>query len=87
MSRDMSDYLARKAQELGLERGGQLEEIQEALDARWPGLCRAVSLNDGQLKITTPNASLASEIRMSQTALVRQFAEHNVTKIRIQILG
>jgi hypothetical protein len=82
---DMSDYLARKAGELGLERGEQLEQIQAYLDERWPRLCRAVSLNDGVLKVTTTNASLASELRMSQTAIIHRFEEISLARIIIQI--
>lgn len=81
---DMSDYLSRKASELGLERGEQLEEIQGYLDERWPGLCRAASLNDGVLKITTANASLASELRMAQVTLQRSHPA--ITRVIISII-
>ena len=60
---DMRDYLKKRAGELGLERGGQLAKIQEYLDELYPGMCRAVSLNDGVLKIAVTNSSVASELR------------------------
>lgn len=82
---DLQRYLAKKSAELGLERGDQLVAIQAYLDELYPGQCRAVGLNDGVLKITTPNASVAGELRMRQ----REIAHVNtaVTKITIQIQG
>jgi hypothetical protein len=67
--KDMRDYLRQRAAELGLERGDQLVEIQAHLDELYPGMCRAVSLNDGVLKITAANSSMASELRMRQVGL------------------
>lgn len=67
---DIGDYLQKRAAELGLDRADQLAEIQAYLDRLYPGQCRAVSLNEGVLKITTPSASMASELRMRQTEIV-----------------
>jgi hypothetical protein len=84
---DLRDYLQKKAAELGLERGDQLAEIQAYLDELYPGQCRAASLNDGVLKITTSSASLASELRMRQTQLVQKLADRQVQDLIIQIAG
>ena len=70
---DMQDYLKRKSLELGLERGEQLAAIQDYLDELFPGQCRAASLNDGVLKIMTPNSSVASELRMRQLSILRRW--------------
>jgi hypothetical protein len=79
---DLSHYLKKKASQLGLEREDQLKEIQKYLDSLYPGQCRAASLNNGILKITTPNASLASELRFKQN----QFQKFDsVSKVVIQI--
>lgn len=70
---DLGDYLKKRSAELGLERAGQLADIQKYLDGKYPGQCRAVSLNDGVLKITTQNASLASELRFGQMEITSKF--------------
>ncbi|HEX7260119.1 MAG TPA: DciA family protein [Candidatus Saccharimonadia bacterium] len=75
----MKDSLRKRADELRLGRADELAEIQAYLDERYAGQCRAASLNDGVLKITTPNASLASELRMGQVAIAQKF------KVRIII--
>jgi hypothetical protein len=67
---DIADHLKKRAAEMGLDRADQLAEIQAYLDSLYPGQCRAVSLNDGVLKITTPNASLASELRLRQREIL-----------------
>ena len=82
MPDDMRDYLQKKASELGLERAEQLAEIQGYLDEKYPGMCRAVSLNDGVLKIVTPNASAASELRMGQ-AQIKQLSD--IKRVQISI--
>lgn len=82
---DLRDYLNRRAGELGLERGEQLASIQAHLDTLYPGDCRAASLNGGVLKIITPNASLAGELRLRQVELLAAFASQGVTKINFHI--
>jgi hypothetical protein len=82
---DLRDYLQKKAAELGLERGDQLAEIQVYLDELYPGQCRAASLNDGVLKITTPNASVASELRMGQTQLLVDLKHYEVLQLRLSV--
>ena len=64
MSGDLADYLAKKAAELGLERADQLADIQAYLDAFHPKTYRAVTINNGVLKITTSSAPAASEVSL-----------------------
>ncbi len=61
-----NDYLKKRADELGLDRADKLAEIQAYLDEKYPGMCRAVSLNDGVLRIATSNSSVASELRYNK---------------------
>lgn len=68
-----NDYLSKKAQELGMDRADKLAEIQVYLDERYPGMCRAVSLNEGVLVIGVNNSSVASEIRMSSRNIKEYF--------------
>jgi len=84
---DIGDHLKRRAAEMGLDRADQLAEIQTYLDGLYPGQCRAASLQDGVLKITTPNASLASELRMRQREILQEFRSRvkDVLKVIISI--
>jgi len=82
---DMQNYLAKKAAELNLERGDQLAEIQTYLDSLYPGQCRAASLQDGVLRVTTPNASVATEVRMRQREILGRIEALGVAKMRISI--
>lgn len=77
----MSDYIKKKSAQLGLERAGQLAKIQQYLDGLYPGQCRALSINEGVLRITTPNASVASELRMRQAEILRALSPHGVKKL------
>lgn len=69
----INDYLQRKASQLGLERGDTLSEVQCYLDKVFPGKCRAVSINDGVLRVTTKSASIASELRFMQVEIKGKF--------------
>lgn len=80
---NIGDYLQKRAGEMGLDRADQLSETQAYLDRVYPGQCRAVSLNDGVLKITTPNASMASELRMRQTEIIG--SQTYISRLFIQI--
>lgn len=82
---DLRDYLQQRAGELGLERGDQLVAIQAYLDGLYPGQCRAASLNDGVLKITTPSASLASELRLRQVEILAAPALRGVTRLQLKL--
>ncbi|HSX14798.1 MAG TPA: DciA family protein [Candidatus Saccharimonadales bacterium] len=81
------DYFKNKADELGLERGPQLQTIQKILDQRFPTKVRVMSLNRNVLKLVTPNASMASELRLNQINLLEQFQHQTgVTIDRLQIV-
>jgi hypothetical protein len=80
---DMHDYLQKRATELDLGRGAQLAAIQAYLDELYPGHCRAVSLNDGVLKLTTPNASVASELRLRQVEIMAAAPLRGVVRLQL----
>lgn len=81
------DYLQQKAQQLRLSRGDDLAKIQKLLDAIYPTQTRALSINGTLLKIVTPNASVASELRLRQLQLLSDIAKlgAGVEKLQIQI--
>ena len=82
------NYLAKRAQQLNLGRAEDLQRIQRALEALWPAQTRAVSLNDGVLRVLTPNASVASELRLRQIEVLSKLraASHSpIARLRIQI--
>ena len=82
------NYLAKKAQELNLERGRDLQKIQRLLDSLWAGQTRVVSLNHAVLKVVTPNASIASELRFGQVKLLgqmRNLSHSPIERLHIQI--
>lgn len=84
----INDYLARKAQQLGLDRADTLSKIQHHLDRRYAGGYRAASIQDGVLRITTRSASAASELRFKQVELKRQLDDlgvEGVKRIVVQI--
>ena len=64
------DYFARKRAQLGMDRADTLGVVQQWLDARYPGKVRARSLHRDVLRLVTPSASLASELRMMQLELL-----------------
>ncbi len=80
-----SNYLNRRAQELGLGREETLQKVQAWLDAQYPGRCRALSLNDGKLKLTTPDSVVASDLRMRQIEVLNHFAAEGVKTLAISI--
>jgi hypothetical protein len=65
-----ADYFERKRRELGMERSDVLSSIQAWLDKNYPGQARAKQLHRDTLRIITPNASVASELRMRQLELL-----------------
>lgn len=83
MLEPMSGMFKKKAGELGLERADQLGAIQKYLDSLYPGQCRALSLNDGVLRVTTPNSSVASELRMRQPEILSSLKD--IKRLVIQI--
>ena len=66
-----ADYFAKKRRELGMDRADELARVQAALDGWYPGLARAKQLHNGVLRLITPSASVASELRMRQLELAQ----------------
>lgn len=66
----LDDYMAKKRIELGLDRANDLAVVQRRLDAWYPGMARAKQLHQGTLRIHTPNASVAGELRLRQIELL-----------------
>jgi len=86
MLEDAKSYLSKKAQSLDLGRGEALVEIQNLLEQRFPKRTRAKSLNNGVLKVITPSAAVASELRLTQVALIKDFNTQTAYTIeRLQI--
>lgn len=78
------EYLKKRSRELGLGRQDTLARIQQWLEHEYPERCRALSLNDGVLRITTPDSAVASELRLRQTELLGEFSEVNRVTIQIR---
>jgi hypothetical protein len=76
------EYFAKKRAELGLDRADVLARIQATLEAWYPGQARARQLHQGVLRIVTPNASVAGELRMRQVELL---AAHGLGEVRVAI--
>lgn len=75
-----NDYFKRRAVELGLDRQEVLKRVQDWLEQSYPGRTRAVSLNQGVLKILTPSSAIAGDLRLRQEELKRL-----ASALRIQI--
>ncbi len=65
-----------------MDREDELATVQAVLDRWYPGLVRAKRLHQGVLRVVTPNASVASAIRMRQLEL---FSECRLESIRLAI--
>jgi hypothetical protein len=76
------EYFERKRREMGLDRANVLRDIQMTLDAWYPGQARAKQIHQGTLRIVTPNASVASQLRMRQLELL---TAHALTETRVAI--
>jgi hypothetical protein len=76
------EYFERKRREMGLDRVDVLQGIQVTLDAWYPGQARARQIHQGTLRIVTPSASVASQLRMRQLELL---AAHALTETRVAI--
>jgi hypothetical protein len=81
------DYLKKRAEELGLGRGDTLSSIQAWLDGHYPDMCRALSINNGVLRVTTAESAVASELRLRQVELVDKFGDSGVVRLAISIRG
>lgn len=79
-----NDYLQRRATELGLERADTLLIVQKLLDQWYPLQVRVVSLNDGVLRLVTPSAVVAGELRLRQVELRKAIGE-SVARLQIHI--
>ena len=64
------DYFKQKSIDLGLDRADVLVSAQTKLDELYPGRAKAVSLNRGVLKIITPSAPVAGELRLRQALII-----------------
>lgn len=69
---DFTEYFKKLSSDLNLDREDVISKIQANLDARYPGQIRAISLNNNQLRVVTPNASVASELRLRQVEILKQ---------------
>jgi hypothetical protein len=77
-----ADYFERKRRELGLDRADDLARVQSVLDEWYPGRARARRLHQGVLRVVTPTASVASELRMRQLELLQRCA---LAEVRLMI--
>lgn len=87
---DAQSHLRRTARRLDLGRGEALMAIQKQLDRLYPGQTRTISLNDGVLKVATLSAAVASELRLRQVTLIKQWGEaiefrYEINRLYIQI--
>lgn len=82
-----NDYLSRRALELDLGRAEFLKRVQELVDQLYPGQIRALSLNDHNLKLITPSATVASDLRLRQVELLKRFGEINQGSVQIKRLN
>lgn len=89
MLESTGDYLLKRANQLGVNRLGVIERCQKELNHRYPGQTRVVSLNQQLLKIVTPNASVAQDLRLRQVELLiclrRLAAPEPINSLNIQI--
>jgi hypothetical protein len=63
-------YFEKKRQQLGMDRGDALAVVQGWLDQHYPAQTRAKQLHQGVLRVVTPNASVATDLRMRQMELL-----------------
>ena len=79
------NYLDRRRQELDLDRQDFLAQVQQLMDRRYAGRVRAVSFNYGILRLVTPSAVLASELRLNQVAILQELSGRQVLRLQITI--
>ena len=83
------EYFKQKRVELGMDRGDILSEIQAYLDSLYPTQIRAKQLHRGILRLVTPNASVASNLRMRQIELLDHIRtitkDEPLTRLQISI--
>jgi hypothetical protein len=83
------EYFAHKRTELGMDRMDILVQIQSTLDVWYPQQTRVQRLHRGVLRIVTPNASVASDLRLRQLELINlhsdKTATHEIERLQISI--
>ena len=85
---DFTDHFKRKRRELGMDREEVLSGLQTLLNAWYPGQVRAKKLHQGTLRLVTPSASVAGELRMRQVELLdvaQRLANERPSRIAITI--
>ena len=89
MAGNLGDYLRQRAEQLDVGRADVLAIAQVELERLYPGQTRALGLHLGKLRIITPSASVASDLRMRQLVLVASIRERSgddtIEKLIIQI--
>lgn len=86
----LGDLIQNKADHLDLAgQRSELEELQAAFDRWYKGRVRVRQIRpDGSLLVTTPSATLASEVRYQQVELLatlRPLAKANIERLQIVI--
>jgi hypothetical protein len=76
------DYLARRAEELGLDRADDLDRVQQVLDTWYPGQARAKLLHRGVLRVITPSSAVAQDLRLRQ---IEFLGACNIKQVRLAI--
>jgi hypothetical protein len=66
-----ADYFERKRRALGMDRMDALGVVQQWLDQHYPTQVRAKQLHQGVLRVVTPSASVATDLRMRQMELLQ----------------
>jgi hypothetical protein len=77
---NLGESLDKKRSELGLNRHDELIEIQALLDSWYPNITRAKSINNGVLLIVIKSSSVASDLRLRQIELIKNF--NNIKSLR-----
>ena len=70
LNTNFADHFERKRSELGMEREDVLVGLQTLLNSWYPGQAKAKKLHQGVLRLVTPSASVAGELRMRQVELL-----------------
>ena len=83
------EYFKNKRVALGLDRAEILVQIQVTLDAWYPHQTRVQRLHRGVLRIVTPSAPVASDLRLRQLELIKlhsnKTAAHEIERLQISI--
>lgn len=79
------DYFSKLRAQLGMDRADTLTTVQAVLDEWYPGKARAKMLHQGTLRIVTPSAGVASELRMRQVELLARCGLDGTTRVAVAI--